>query len=134
MTVTEYLATLSEAEQHILQQFREIILENDKAVSETFGKFMSNDNAFSYNEQNVFKYGLTVAKNHISFHSLILYMHPELMDELKKALPHAKFQKGCVNFKKADDFPPAVLTAHIQVSANIDFSPVIQRYQKKIKV
>lgn len=131
MEIEQYISTLSEGTQKGIRQFRKVISENDKAVSESFGKFMSNPNAISYNEQGVFKYGLTVAKNYISFHSLVMYSNPELMDELKSKLPKAKFQKGCINFKSLDEFPESVLTAHMQRSSKIDFSPVINRYLKK---
>lgn len=46
MTAQQYISTLSESEQNIVQQFRKIILENDKAVSESFGKLMKNPIAF----------------------------------------------------------------------------------------
>ncbi|WP_343558871.1 DUF1801 domain-containing protein [Sphingobacterium sp.] len=131
MEIEQYISTLSEGAQNAIRQFRKVISENDKAVSESFGKFMSNPNAISYNEQGVFKYGLTVAKNYISFHSLVMYSNPELMDELKSKLPKAKFQKGCINFKSLDEFPESVLSAHMQRSSKIDFSPVINRYLKK---
>jgi len=131
MEIEQYISTLSEIEQQAISQFRKVILENDKAVSESFGKFMSNPNAISYNEQGVFKYGLTVAKNYISFHSLVMYSNPLLKDELKSKLPKAKFQKGCINFKSLDEFPESVLVEHMQTSSKIDFSPVINRYLKK---
>ncbi|MND78039.1 hypothetical protein D3C87_622520 [compost metagenome] len=131
MEIEQYISTLSQTEQQAINQFRKVILENDKAVSESFGKFMSNPNAISYNEQGVFKYGLTVAKNYISFHSLVMYSNPQLMDELKLKLPKAKFQKGCINFKSLDEFPESILVDHMQISSKIDFSPVINRYLKK---
>jgi len=131
MEIEQYISTLSQTEQQAISQFRKVILENDKVVSESFGKFMSNPNAISYNEQGVFKYGLTVAKNYISFHSLVMYSNPQLMDELKLKLPKAKFQKGCINFKSLDEFPESVLIDHMQISSKIDFSPVINRYLKK---
>ena len=131
MEIDQYIDTLSDTEQQIIRQFRKAISENDNTVSESFGKFMSNPNAISFNEQGVFKYGLTVAKNYISFHSLVIYTNPELMEELKLKLPKAKFQKGCINFKTLDEFPASVLAEHIQVSSKIDFSPMINRYLKK---
>ncbi|MCS4225757.1 DUF1801 domain-containing protein [Sphingobacterium sp. BIGb0165] len=131
MEIEQYISTLSQTEQQAISQFRKVILENDKAVSESFGKFMSNPNAISYNEQGVFKYGLTIAKNYISFHSLVMYSNPKLMGKLKSKLPKAKFQKGCINFKSLDEFPESVLVDHILISSKIDFSPVINRYLKK---
>jgi hypothetical protein len=131
MEIEQYISTLSQTEQQAISQFRKVILENDKVVSESFGKFMSNPNAISYNEQGVFKYGLTIAKNYISFHSLVMYSNPELMDDLKSKLPKAKFQKGCINFKSLDEFPESILVGHMQISSKIDFSPVINRYLKK---
>jgi len=131
MMIETYLSSLSEEERQLINTFRKIISENDPLVSEAFGKFMSSENAFCYNEQGVFKYGIVLTKKHLSFHSLVMYMHPELMTALKAELPRAKFQKGCVNFNQANDFPAPVLAAHIQASAKIDFSPVIERYHKK---
>ncbi len=131
VTAEEYISTLKENEQNVIQLFRKIILENDKAVSENFGKLMKNPNAFCYNEQDVFKYGITVSKNHISFHSLVMYSNPELMNELKTKLKKVKFQKGCINFKSLDDFPLSVFAEHIQTSSKADFSPVIQHYKNR---
>ncbi|MDR0265205.1 MAG: hypothetical protein LBJ04_18460 [Sphingobacterium sp.] len=131
MEIDQYIGTLSDSEQQIIGQFRKTIAENDSAVSERFGKFMSNPNAISFNEQGVFKYGLTLAKKHISFHSLVMYANPQLMAELKLKLPKATFQKGCINFKTLDEFPISVLTEHIQNSSKIDFSPMINHYLKK---
>jgi len=131
MTAEEYIGTLSENEQHIINQFRKVILENDKEVFENFGKLMSNPHAFCYNEQGVFKYGLTVAKNHLSFHSLVMYSNPGLMDGLKTQLKNARFQKGCINFKSLDDFPLSVFEKHMQVSSKVDFSPIIKHYQHR---
>lgn len=131
MTSEQYINTLSENEQNVIQQFRKIILENDKAVSENFGKLMKNPNAFCYNEQDVFKYGLTVTQSHISFHSLVMYSHPELMEDLKTKLKKVKFQKGCINFKSLDDFPLSLFADHIKTSSEIDFSPLIQHYKNR---
>lgn len=131
MEIDQYINTLSDSEQQVIRLFRKAIMENDSTVSESFGKFMSNPNAISFNEKGVFKYGLTVAKNYISFHSLVMYANPELMVALKLKLPRAKFQKGCINFKTLDEFPTSVLTEHIQNSSKIDFSPMINRYLKK---
>jgi len=131
MQIDQYINTLSDSEQQVIRQFRKAIAENDSAVSESFGKFMSNPYAISFNQQGVFKYGLTVAKNYISFHSLVMYTNPELMTELKLKLPKPKFQKGCINFKTLDEFPESVFAEHIQTSSKIDFSPMIKRYLKK---
>ncbi len=73
MEIDQYINTLSETEQEVIRQFRKAITENDNTVSESFGKFMSNPNAISFNEQGVFKYELTIAKNYISFFLGYLY-------------------------------------------------------------
>ncbi|TDS54580.1 DUF1801 domain-containing protein [Myroides indicus] len=131
MTAEQYIDSLSEKDQNIISCFRHIILKNDQSVSEKFGKLMKNPNTFCYYEQDVFKYGLTVSKNHFSFHSLVLYSNPELMEELTTELQKVKFQKGCINFKNLDNFPIPNFEKHIKASAAIDFSPVIQHYQNK---
>jgi hypothetical protein len=131
MTIEQYIKELSENEQIVIQQFRKIIMENDKAVSESFGKLMMNSNALCYNEQGIFKYGLSVAKNHISFHSMVMYSNPELIIELKAKLKKVKFHKGCINFKSLDDFPLSVFAEHIQTSSKCDFTTVIKQYHRK---
>lgn len=133
MKVEEYIQSLPDNEKHIISNFRQVILDTDKKVTEKVGPMMSIENAICFEEEGVFKYGLTITKNHISFHSLVMYANPVLMDALKEELTKVKFMKGCINLKKQDDFPVAVFKKHMKASAKTDFSPMIQHYKSKKK-
>lgn len=131
MDKQEYLDTLTETERKVLEQFGKVILQHDKSVLESVGRIMGPNPTLNYNEQDVFKYGLAVTKSHISFHSLVMYSNPALMDDLKAKLDKVKFQKGCINFKSLDDFPLAVFKEHMKASAKVDFSGMIRHYKSK---
>lgn len=131
MEKEQYLNSLGAKEQEVLRQFSKEILACDKTVAEKLGKLMSVACALCYNQEDVFKYALTVTPNHISFHSMLLYSCPPLMEELKGKLTKVKFQKSCVNFKSLEDFPLAIFKEHMKASAKVDFSLVIDHYKKK---
>ncbi len=131
MEKEQFLNTLGTKEQEVLRQFGKAILALDKTVEEKLGKLMSIEHALCYNQEDVFKYGLTVTPNHISFHSMLLYSCPSLMEALKGQLTKVKFQKSCVNFKSLEDFPLAVFKEHMKAAAKVDFSAVIAHYKKK---
>lgn len=109
----------------IVQRLRKIILECDPSVREARGSIMKNKDALNYFQGGVFKYGLTSSKNFITFHSMVLYGTPALMDELKARLLTANFQKGCVNFRSLTDFPEEAFSEHLRKSAQIDFASMI---------
>ena len=133
MEKQEYLGSLEANEKEVLEQFSKVILQQDKSVVETVGRIMGPAPTLNFNEQDVFKYGLAVTSKHISFHSLVMYSNPALMEELKTKLTKVKFQKGCINFKSLEDFPLAVFKEHMKASAKVDFSPMIQHYKSKKK-
>lgn len=117
--------------EEIVQLFRKIILKEDKNIIEKKGRIMSIEDTLNYYEDGMFKYGLSVTKNYITFHSIVMYAYPQLMDELKKKLTKVKFQKGCINFKGISEFPLETFREHIIASSKIDFKPVIEFNNKR---
>lgn len=131
MNIEKYINSLPQNEKEIIQQFRKIILETDKTVTEELGKIMSIDNTLNYNQDGVFKYGLAITSRHISFHSMVMYANPILIESLKEKLMKVTFQKGCINFNTLADFPVSVFKQHLKASAKIDFLPVINHYKNR---
>lgn len=120
VTVLEYLNTIAPERKEIISHLRELILANDKNVEEsvqnTMGKPM-----LVYSCKGTFKYAIANPKGHISFHSMIMYGHPTLKETYMPLLPQAKFQKGCINFSKLDNFPYDVISELIKDSARCTF-------------
>lgn len=119
------------SEAKIMKNFRKIILNGDKSVVEKFDRIMSIPNTLNYYEDGVFKYGLAVTKEYVSFHSMVMYAYPELQVELKQKLKKVKFRKGCINFKNLDDFPIKEFENHIKLSSELDFTGIIKHHKSK---
>lgn len=46
-------------------------------------------------------------------------------------LPKAKFQKGCVNFKNAEEIPPGIAEDPIRECAAEDYASIVTKHRKK---
>jgi hypothetical protein len=125
-----FVSNLSESEKEHINAIRKLIVEYDTEVKESPGHIMSTKNTLNYNQEGVFKYGLAKTKDHFSFHSMVMYAYPEIADYIKSKTKGLKFQKGCINFPKAEDFPLETFREMLKLSADKDFSPVLQRYKK----
>jgi uncharacterized protein YdhG (YjbR/CyaY superfamily) len=55
-------------------------------------------------------------KNYISLHLLPIYVYPELKAKFDAANKKLKCGKGCVNFKRAEDLPLAVIAEIISAT------------------
>jgi len=128
MTKAAYIQALSKKDQHLFSILDQIILEKDPSVESRLGSIMSVKEALVYTQEEVFKYGLARNKNYYTFHSMVMYAHPELHSFIKKEGKKLKVQKGCINFSKAEDFPIVLFEEFIERSAKLDFSTVINRY------
>lgn len=129
--MSTFLKEISEEENKVINQMRKIILEFDSNVNESTGEIMSSKNCFIYKEQGVFKYGIAKTKNHFSFHSMVMYANKELIDWITDNSKSLKIQKGCLNFKNANDFPLPLFKEFLIISSKSDFSKVIDRYKNK---
>ncbi len=126
-----FIEELNKEEAKQIDQLRKAILNADTRVIEKPGKIMAADKALNYLEEGVFKYGLTKNKNHYSFHSMVMYVYPDIADFVKKGIPSVKVLKGCINFKTPSEFPLELFKEMMALSANKDFSGIIEHYKKK---
>lgn len=115
----------------VITEIDKMILGADCNVIVSVGKLMNIKSALLYQESGVFKYGLTRTNNYFSYHSMVMYVYPELLIELKNACPKVKFQKGCFNFKSIDDIDVDAFKDFLRKSAQANFAPVIKHYMKK---
>lgn len=128
-----FLSQLTTEEQNVISGLREIILEADTTVSERVGKIMSSQGAFVYEQEGIFKYGLAKTTKHFTFHSMVMYVFPPVMDLSKKRFTRkgVVFQKGCINFKTLDLIPVQAFQEVLAFSSIQNFETVIQHYKNK---
>ena len=131
--MASFLDSLDPEDRVNIEKYRTEILKIDSKVKEKVAKIMSIENALVYEQDGVFKYGLAKTKHHYTFHSMIMYSNPDILDFVKQNLKDAKIQKGCVNVKSFSDFPIDVFRELMGLSAEKDFTPIIEYYQKKKK-
>jgi len=125
-----FIDQLSKEERAIVLNLRDIIKQSDPRVKEKPGDIMGIEKAIVYEEDGVFKYGLVKTVRYYTFHSMVMYVYPEISKLIKNELKNSMLQKGCVNFKKLEDINLAIFEKMIKASAKLDFSPVIQRQKK----
>ena len=105
----------------------------DKTVTVEVGSIMSVKEALVYKQNNVFKYGLTATKNHFSYHSMVMYVYPKVLNDFKSASKGLKFQKGCFNFNSIESINIPSFEEFLKQSAQQDFTPIINHYKNKNK-
>jgi len=133
MTVETFLDNQTDEAKAIFTTLHGLITSHDTTITAQVGAVMSAKEALVYNQEGVFKYGLTATKNHYSFHSMVMYANPDLLEELKQHTKGIKFQKGCLNFKTLAQVNTPAFEAFVKASAAKDFSPVLEHYKKKNK-
>jgi hypothetical protein len=126
MTIAEHINTHPADRQHLIEAIHNLILKNDPSVEAVVGTMMGKD-MILYNDRGSFKYGLANVKEHISFHCLPIYMDPALHAKFTTALPKAKFQKGCANFKSEAEAPLDVLAGLVANCAPTDLIAIRQQ-------
>lgn len=134
MTIAEHLDKKEPARQPLLKALHEVILKNDPSVEAVVGMMMGKE-MILYNDRGFFKYGLAAPKDYMSLHVLPMYMNPPLHSKYEALLPKAKFQKGCINFKNAEEMPVDIAAQLISACAPIDLKKIRQDYldSKKAK-
>lgn len=70
-------------------------------------------------------------KNYISLHLLPIYIYPELKAKFDAANKKLKCGKGCVNFKRAEDLPLAVIAEIISATPPDSFRAKLQSVKNK---
>ena len=103
MTISEFISQQRPERQKLLKQIHEIIIKADKSVTADIEPMMGKD--MIVYKCDTFKYGLASAKDYMSLHLLPIYGSPVLHAKYKTILKDASFQKGCINFKTAEEMP-----------------------------
>jgi hypothetical protein len=119
MTLVNFFKGMDPSRLKLLNKIHQIILASDKNVNPEVGKTMGKT-MILFKEEGIFKYALSSTKDYMSLHIMTIYGSSPLHAKYKALLPKARFQKGCINFKSAEDMPAEVVTAMIQDSAKIN--------------
>lgn len=128
VTTKQYLDSLPEDRKEVISKLRELILKSDPLVREVVGGMMGKE-MLVYMQGDVFKYALSSVKQHMSFHSMVMYGSSlrfggsGLREKFEKLLPKAKFQKGCINFKNALQMPMDTAEKFIKEMAKVEYPP-----------
>ena len=128
MTPKQYLDSLPEDRKAIISKLRGFILKSDPLVKEVVSSMMGKE-MLVYMQGDIMKYALSSVKQHISFHSMVMYCSSTtlggngLREKFEKLLPEAKFQKGCINFKNAIQLPLDIAEKFIKEMAKVEYPP-----------
>jgi hypothetical protein len=119
MTPENYIAAQEKESAALLAAIHGIILSEDKKVSASVGKMMGKD-MIIYAAGGAFRYALASTKKHFTLHLLPMYSSPDIYESYKTLLPKASFQKGCINFKTAEEMPAVIIKKLIHDCSKVD--------------
>ena len=116
MSVTEFLNSQETERKKILTAIHKIIAESHPKLKPRMGDMMGKE-MIIYEIDGAFTYALASVKDYMSLHNIIMYGHAPLYAKYSKLLSKAKFQKGCINFKNAEQMPMDIVKEFMQESA-----------------
>ena len=134
MTPKQYLDSLPEDRKEVMSKLRQIILKSDPLVREVVAGMMGRE-MLMYMQGDFMKYALSSVKQHMSFHSMVMYGSSTrfggggLRERYEKLLPKAKFQKGCINFKDAIQMPMDIAEKFVKEMAQVEYPPAAFKEQ-----
>jgi hypothetical protein len=128
MTILSFLSDQEPGRKQILLAIHDTILKFDKNAKPEVGSMMGKE-MIIYKTSGIFKYGLSSVKDYMSLHIMPIYGSSKLHSKYEKLLNKAKFQKGCINFKNAEEMPLDVVTKLIDDCSKVD----LQEIKKEIK-
>ena len=128
MTINAFLSSLDPARNRLLSEIHQVILEQDKNAIAEIGIMMGKE-MIIYNTSGIFKYGLTSVKSHMSLHLMPIYGSTKLHSKYEKLLFKAKFQKGCINFKKSEDVPIDIIARLIDDCSRVDLMAIRESFK-----
>jgi hypothetical protein len=131
-SIQAFLSKIESPRKELITKIHELIIKTDKTVGAEIGTMMRQE-MIIYNCKGFFKYGLAGGKAHMSLHLLPIYGSPTLHAKYSKLLAKAKFQKGCVNFKSADEMPLPVVKKLMEDCAKIDMEKEREKWLKSKK-
>lgn len=130
--IKEYILKQPADRQAILADIHAIIIDKDNTVTAAIEPMMGKE-MILYKAQGMMKYGLSGVKNYMSLHCLPIYGSPVLYYKYKQLLPDANFQKGCINFLKADQMPLNMVKQLLTECSTIDLLKMREAYLKERK-
>lgn len=128
MTPKQYLDSLPEDRKEMISKLRELILKSDPLVKEVVAGMMGRE-SLVFMQGDFMKYALSSVKEHMSFHSMVMYGSSirfggsGLREKFEKLLPKVKFQKGCINFKNAMQMPLDIAEKFVKEMAKVEYPP-----------
>jgi hypothetical protein len=128
MTILSFLSDQEPGRKQILSAIHNIILKSDKNAKPEVGSMMGKE-MIIYKTSGIFKYGLSSVKDYMSLHVMPIYGSAKLHSKYGKLLNKTKLQKGCINFKIAEEMPLDVVTQLIDDCSKVD----LQAIRKEIK-
>jgi hypothetical protein len=128
MTILSFLSNQEPGRKQILSAIHNIILQFDKNAKPEVGSMMRNE-MIIYKTSGIFKYGLSSVKDYMSLHVMPIYGSSKLHSKYEKLLNKAKFQKGCINFKIAEEMPFDIVAQFIDECSKVDLHSI----RKEIK-
>ena len=130
MEISVFLSEIESSRRAIISDIHSLILTTNKKVKPEVSMMMGKKTLI-YKLNGIFIYGISNAKNHISLHLMPIYGLPELHAKYLKLLDKAKFQKGCINFEKAEQMPLPIVKKLLEDCARIDYNAMMEKYKKK---
>jgi len=119
MSILPFLSKQTSERKQILSAIHKIIVAGDKNAKAEIGTMMGKE-MILYKTSEVFKYGLSSVKSHMSLHAMPIYGSGKLHSKYAKLLNQAKLQKGCINFKNSEEMPLDIVRQLIDDCAKVD--------------
>lgn len=113
----------------LLSAIHSIILQQDKTVADEVGPMMGKE-MILYKERGYFKYALASVKNYMSMHIMPIYGGSPLHGRYQQLLPDAEFQKGCINFRSADEVPLEILRRLFADCARVSIADMLEKRKR----
>ncbi len=126
MTPENFIAKQESPRKELLAAIHKIIVSTDKKSEPKVGEMMGKE-MIIYNSKGMMKYALSNVKAHMSLHVLPMYGSIKIHSTYKKLLSKAKFQKGCINFKTAEEMPLDIVKDLISDCAKIDLNAFFKK-------
>jgi|SRR6185312_2913908 len=130
MTIDEFLSNQAPDRVEVLTALHDTIMKTNKKLAANVSKMMGKD-MIIYTAGKHFIYALGSGKNHMSLHAMPIYADKAIHEKYAKLMPKANFQKGCINFKDAEEMPPAVVRQFFSDCAKVDMAALMEKFKKK---
>jgi uncharacterized protein YdhG (YjbR/CyaY superfamily) len=122
-----FIAQQESPRKEILLSIHSIISQTNKKVKAEVSDMMGKE-MIIYKLGGHFIYALSSVKSHMSLHLMPIYSSAALHNKYSKLLNKAKFQKGCINFKSAEEVPLNILKQLMTECSKIDYLAIVEKY------